>query len=262
VTAPRPQTRRVNRGRGHSYFLDGDKVPGITTVINKGIPKQLTYWASRETADYAIDHWAELEALPPSERREKLVGAADESRNKASVRGTLIHSYAQRLAAGEEVDVPDEYDGHVQSYLAFAEAWRPEEFVVERPFYSRKFKYAGTPDLVALLADGCTWMLDYKTGDKGIYAEAAIQLAAARFADFVLAEGDTEIPVERYRIEKFGVIWLRADGYDLFPVAADVWAFRYFLNAMRVAEFIDSVKESRGDWIGDMLTPPPNGGGS
>jgi hypothetical protein len=34
-----PATRRVNRGRGHSYLLDGAPVPGVTTILGQGMPK-------------------------------------------------------------------------------------------------------------------------------------------------------------------------------------------------------------------------------
>jgi hypothetical protein len=251
--------RRINRGRGHSYELDGAKVVGITTALNKGLPKNLKDAAVKLTGRFAVDHWDELAEVPPTERLERLIAYHRQEWSKASIRGTRIHEYAQRLAAGEELEVPEEYDGHVQSYLAFAEAWQPREVIVERPFFSRRFQYAGTPDLVADLADGRRWLLDWKTGEKGLYAEFGIQLAAARFADFYLDENDEEVPVDELAIEAAGCVSVRADGYDLVPMPADAASFRLFLIAKEVAEFLDSVKDERDRWIGEVLLPP-NGG--
>jgi len=247
--------RRINRGRGHSYELDGQKVISITRAIGDGIPKQLSEWAAKLTARKAVDEWDELAELPPTERLDRLIAAHREARNSAGLRGTRVHGYAQDLAAGEEVEVPDEYRGHVDAYLQFAEEWQPRELLVERPFFSRTYGYAGTPDLVADLIDGCRWLLDWKTSESGIWPDFAVQLAAARFADFALDADDRELPVPELGIERAGCVWLRADGYDLIPVAADVEAFGVFLRAKAIAEFVDSVKRDRERWVGDALLP-------
>ena len=71
MTAPRPTTRIITRGRGHSYELDGEKVPGVTTILSKGVPKPaLVDWAARMAADYAINHWDELATQPLSDRHD------------------------------------------------------------------------------------------------------------------------------------------------------------------------------------------------
>lgn len=56
--------RRIKSGKGHRYEdANGRKVPGVTTLL-KGIDKPaLTAWGPRVTAEYAIDHWAELDAM-------------------------------------------------------------------------------------------------------------------------------------------------------------------------------------------------------
>ena len=55
----------------------------------------------------------------------------------------------------------------------------------------------GTLDLVAKLADGQTWLLDWKTGGKGIFREAALQLCAYRNADFYVDGNGDEQPCPR-----------------------------------------------------------------
>jgi hypothetical protein len=168
-----------------------------------------------------------------------------------------VHAYVERLAAGEEID-PGDLAGHVDAYLQFVEDWRPVEILVEAPVFSRRLGYAGTPDLVARLADGTTWLLDWKTAESGIWPEAALQLAAARYADFYIDADGNEIDVATLGIERCGGIHIRADGYDLRPTESGPEAFAAFLYAKHVAEFADTTRE---DWVGDALRPPePNRG--
>ena len=50
------RTARVDRGRFHSYKLDGQKCDGVTWAIDNGVPKKaLIGWASREAATYAVE---------------------------------------------------------------------------------------------------------------------------------------------------------------------------------------------------------------
>lgn len=247
-------TRRINRGRSHSYILDGDKADSITWAINAGVPKPgLIPWSGEKVTDYAIDHWEDLCELKPSERRKLLLAAPNEARNAAALRGTIVHGLAQRLYEHPDVDVevPDEYRDHVDAYLRFVDEWRPRELLVERPVFSRRWRYAGTPDLIAELADGLVWLLDWKTAASGVWPEMALQLAAARYADFYLDDEGLEQPVPP--VDATGIVWLRADGYDLIPVAADEQAYRVFLHALHVARFAQEAKDQRDQWVGDAL---------
>lgn len=245
------QTMRRNHGRGHSYKLDGVKVPGVTTLINNGFPKRaLVDWSARKVAARAIDEWERLAEMPPSERLRRLERAHIDERDAAAVRGTRVHRLAEPLARGETVDVPDELAGHVESCVRFLDQWDAEIVFAERPVFSRKYRYGGSPDLVARLADGQTWLLDWKTNSKGPYGDHAFQLAGYRFAEFYLDEIGRECPMPP--IDAAGVVWLRADGYDLYPVEAGERVFRQFLY---IAQVSIAAEECR-DYIGDALLPP------
>ena len=245
-------TRRVDRGRGHVYFLDGPKADGVTWILDKGVPKPaLVPWAANTTADYATDHWDELAEMRPSERNAVLRRARWEATDKAARRGSEVHDFARRLAEGQELDIPEELIGHVDSYLRFANEWLEQELITEATVGNRKWRYMGTLDLIAGLADGKVWLLDWKTGGKGIYPEAALQLAAYANAEFILNPDGSERPMPK--VDAAGCVWLRADGYDLIPVTADEEAFRTFLYAMQVARFTQSPTE---DYIGEALAPP------
>ena len=248
-----PKTRRINRGRGHTYLLDGEQADGVTWILSNGIPKPaLIGWAANTTAGYAIDHWDELTELKSSERLRKLEKARYADNDAALVRGTNVHSLAQRLASGEEVDVPEPLVGHVDAYLAFVRDWQPEEVIVETIVARRnQSKYMGTLDLVADLADGQRWLLDWKTTASGIWPESALQLAAYRNADFYIDDNGDEQPMPK--VDQAGCVWLRADGYDLVPVDASPATFRAFQYAQQVARFTSSPRER---YVLEALQPP------
>jgi hypothetical protein len=246
-------TKRIDRGRSHSYLLDGEKVISVTTAISQGYPKPaLVGGASKVAAECVRDEWRVLAAMEPEGRFDYVKGAAPRKWYGAAVRGTDVHKLAQRLAAGEEVDVVDEYVGHVDAYLRFVEEWRPRELLVEAPVFSRTYQYGGTLDLIADLGDDQRWLLDWKTSKSEPWPEAALQLAAYRYADFALVD-DEEVLLADYRIERTGIVWLRADGYDLIEINGNAEAFAAFGNAQRLAAFR---AEPRERWVGSMLTPP------
>ena len=247
-------TRR-NHGSGHSYWLDGTKLDGVTTILSKGLPKPaLVSWAARSAAEMAVDRWDELAGMTPSARLKLISRAHEASRNKAAVRGTRVHALADRLASGEEVAVPDELAGHVEACVSFLNDWDPVTVMTETPVYHEQYLYAGTLDLVVEMA-GKRWLLDFKTSASGAYGDTAFQLAAYRFATHCLddaGEGPDSIVKPMPGIDECGVVWLRADGYDLYPYHADAGVFRQFLYIQQCAR---AAEDSR-DYRGDALTPP------
>ncbi len=248
-------TRR-NYGRGHAYYLDGRKLDGVTTILSKGLPKPaLVNWAANTAAALAVDQWDELALLPPSERLKRISKAHDAARDKAAVRGTQVHALADRLARGEEVTVPDGLAGHVESCVKFLDDWQPQTLMTETPVYHEKYLYAGTLDLLVGMDDvggqGMqTWLLDFKTSKSGAYGDTAFQLAAyANATHCQRPDGSVHtMPI----VDRCGVVWLRADGYDLYPYHADPGVFRQFLYIQQCARAAEDCRDYRGD----ALTPP------
>jgi hypothetical protein len=251
VTTPaKPRIRRVNHGKGHSYYLNDVKVPGATTVLNKGYPKHLEKWAADQSAAYAINHWDELAELGPADRLKPIADARFADRDAAARRGTEVHRLVERYLAGPDVQVPDELVGHVDAYIRFVEDWQPRELLVEAPVASVRFGYCGTVDVVADLADDLRWLYDVKTTRSGVFREAVLQVAAYRHADYYL-DPDGEIQ-PMLPVDRCGVVWLRADrSYEFVPVEANEQAFAIFRAAHLIARF-----EERDDFIGAPLDPP------
>jgi hypothetical protein len=233
-------TRRVERGRSHSYLLDGQAVDGVTTIIGDGVPKKaLAPWAAGAVADFAVANLATITALDPAAAVDLLKGAPWRDRDAAARRGTEVHRLGQHLVAGDEVTVPDELVGHVDSYVAFLNDWQANPVLVETVVLHRRHGWMGTLDLVADLADGHRWLLDLKTTRSGVFAESALQLAAYRHAEHYLDAEGAEQPM--VTVERCGVVWVRADGYDVIPVEAGDEVYAFFRAAQWVATFANTV---------------------
>lgn len=249
-----PEFKRRNYGRGHAYYLGDRKLDGVTTLIGGGLPKPaLVNWAARTAAEKAVNEWDTLAELPVAERLKRIQKAPDESRNSAAAKGTRIHALADPIARGEEVAVPEELAGHVESCVRFLDEWAPEVVYTEAPVYHERYLYAGTLDLIADMA-GERWLLDWKTSASGAYGDTAFQLAAYRFATHLLdvdpgPDGEV-IPMPE--VDRCGVVWLRADGYSLYPYDANERVWKQFLYIQQTAK---AAAECR-DYKGDELLPP------
>lgn len=242
-------TRR-NYGRGHSYYLGDRKLDGVTTIIGNGLPKPaLVKWAANTAAELAVNEWDTLAEMPVADRLKRISNAPNAARDTAAVKGTRVHALADKLANGEEVQVPEDLAGHVDACVKFLDDFNVTTIWTERPVYHQTYLYAGTFDLIAEIA-GKIWLLDFKTNRSGPFGDTAFQLAAYRYATHMLRGEDDAVLMPP--VDECGVIWLRSDGYDLHPYHADPSVFRQFLYIQQVAR---AAAESR-DYRGDALTPP------
>ncbi len=238
-----PFTRR-NYGREHGYKdAQGQNVPGVTTILSKGLPKPaLVNWAARTAAEYAVDNWDTLADLKPSERLKEISGAPNASKNAAALRGTKLHNAAEELIASGTVDVEPDQVPLVESYARWLDRWDVQVEFVESAVYSVTHGYAGTLDLIATLCDGRRWLLDLKTS-KGVFGDMALQLAAYRHAEF-LHDDDTEgADIAMPQVDAVGIAHVRADDTDLVPLTAGPAEFRAFLYIAQVAATSDRLRE-------------------
>ncbi|WP_156479467.1 hypothetical protein [Gordonia sp. QH-12] len=251
--------KRRNTGKGH-YYVDanGDRIPGVTTILGDGLPKKaLINWAANATAEYAIDHWDELGDMKASERLKKMQGGRYGITDKAKKRGTEVHGYAERLIQGEKVEgVPDLLRGHVEAYARFLDQFDVQPVVVEASVVNYTVGYAGTLDMIADILDPRTRehvriLADIKTNEKGIYGETALQLAAYRYAEF-LSEGDGGEERPMIEVSHCAAIHVTSDSAELIPVTAERQQFLDFRYAREIRRF-DA--ESR-DLVGAPMDPP------
>lgn len=230
----KPRFRRRNYGRNHAYYLTGDdgverKLDGVTTLLSNGLPKPaLVNWAANVTAEYAVDHWDELAGMSLSERVKALKSAKNSARDEAAQRGTEVHDLAERIALGEEVDVPDEIRGHVEAAVRFMDDFDIEVVLTETSCFHERAGYAGTFDLLLRSAKypGRVILADWKTNRSGIFPETALQLTAYARATHYLDGDKQERLIADLGITDCWAVWVRSDGYEVYEMenSDSTWA--------------------------------------
>lgn len=238
MTEPRLTSRRYGKS-GHVYHLDGQKVPGVTTILN-ALPKQLTQWASDAAANYAVEHWDELSEETLTKRLDRIRFAHRDTLARAALRGTEIHGYGEALVTGEPVEIPEEHLGPATAYAKFLDAWQIAPVAMETPVANTRHGYAGTADLWATVGarDGAKALIDLKTG-KGIYESVVLQLVAYRNCDLWQPDGpdsEAELPA----VDLVYVAHILPDDVRMLPVTAGAPEFRQFQYVQQTARWLDA----------------------
>lgn len=239
--------------KAHRYWLDGRPVPGVTTILGKGIPKPaLPYWAAKSVAEYVADQPDKVEALRGAGRDPMvaaLKGVPWTKRDEAAVRGTAVHALAEEVVQGREVEVPEHLLGYVEGLVVWLDEFLVHPILTERSCANRTHKYAGRFDFLGTIdALGPEiWLLDWKTS-KGIYGETALQTAAYASAEFYVEDGDpnTELPLPH--VDRIGVVHVTEFGSTLYDLGTPEAAFPYFLAAKSVADGLT--------WRESIVGPP------
>jgi len=244
-----PPVRRIPTRYGH-YYKDGngDRIPGVTTILNGGMPKQfLIEWAGNKSAEIAVDNWDELTDMPASKKLEFIKQRRKASENLAKNKGTRVHAIAEQVVQGhpavfEGADEETLLRPYVENYVHFIDLWQIDPILVEVVVVNYRIGYAGTLDLIADLTNPHTgeretWLLDIKTGEKGIWAETALQLAAYRMAEHYVDNDSTEQAMLPIDPDKCAAINVTADDALFVPVTADDQAFKIFRYAQKLYEF-------------------------
>lgn len=237
-------THRRKSGSYWTYTLDGvPKIKGVTTMM-KGLGGPPESYFTEYTAGHAVNNWDRLAEMPVADRLKEIAGATKARFTAAAVRGTQVHHLAEQLSHGEEVNVPDHLRGHVEACIGFLDAYDVQPIVTEAALFSRRHKYAGSADFFAAATrpDGTSVRIlgDFKTNASGPWGSVAFQLAGYRYADFML-DGDAgktsnEVPVPE--VDECWVVWLRGDGFDVYPmhVTPEVHRQLLYIDQCRMAD--------------------------
>ncbi|MGH3402465.1 MAG: hypothetical protein ACRDRJ_08140 [Streptosporangiaceae bacterium] len=238
-------TFRRKSGSYWTYTLDSvPRIKGVTTMM-KGLGGPPESYFTEYTAGHAVDNWERLAGLAPSARLKEIAGATKARFSAAAVRGTAVHKLAEPLAHGQEVDVPDHLRGHVESCIQFLDDYDVEVIATETALFSRKHKYAGSGDLWATARKPgrktrIPILGDWKTNASGPWGSVAFQFAGYRYADIMLSGdgGKDSVELAVPGVDECWCIWLRADGYEVYPmhVTPEVHRQLLYIDQCRMAD--------------------------
>lgn len=251
---------------GRFYHWNDEKFLSVTNILSKSLAKEaLVPWAckltaieARKTLDYALKHGQEpplpVESVTKT-GKEKLVKDWETDwkrehkrvKDSSSVRGNIIHDWAEQWVLGHEPDPPELYVAECLGIMRAFEKYGIEPIAAEATVYNRAHRYAGTGDLFAKVGHwgGAVAMLDYKTGNN-VWPETAYQLAAYRFGEFLGLPDGTEAPVPE--TEAGGVLHVSAEGTLLVPYRCGPREFEVFTHMVAVAfEVVEEMKNVK-DW--------------
>lgn len=252
-------SRLVFQERYHRYSIDGQWVPSVTSVTGKvGDKGGLIGGAVKETAAWAAIHLDELPQLGEQEWRKVATGAYRRAWNESRDRGTLLHRLAEPMVYGQPLPTeddqglpwPDDVFASAQQLARFMDVWQVDPLANEAAVFHEVDRWAGRLDLIAGMADGARWLLDYKTGQSGIWPETSLQLAAYAHATHIVHQGeDKPMPT----VDRAAAVWVRPDQWQLIPVAIGDPVYEVFRHAIQVAAW---AKLDRDQSVGAPMPEP------
>lgn len=161
------------------YHLNGEPVPGTTTICGMLNKPALVGWAGKLCTDVAWKAGRAGDDMP------RWTDICYGTRDDAAAAGTLVHDLLDAYVRGNELpSIPVTAVGEAaQRGFANARQWIDGNAMKliphERPLVSAEYRYGGTPDLTMVNAQGVVYLGDYKTS-AGVYPEMIIQMAAYR----------------------------------------------------------------------------------
>jgi hypothetical protein len=231
-------------------FDDGVQHPGVTSILNQ-LPKPfLVPWASKISAEWAMQHLSVLNDLAGKDEKagiELIKTASKRSTSGSAELGTRVHEFCELTLLGDAVeDAQSEDEANMRdSFRAFLKDWSPEVIITEATVRNDTTGYAGSLDAI-LNIGGTTVVCDWKTG-RSLHSEVGLQCAAYRYAE-QLGNGDP-MPV----VEGAAVLHITAKGYALHPVKAGPEQFEVFKHLRAIFDW--STGGERGV-IGKALDTP------
>ncbi len=254
------QIKMVNEKRLYVRTRDGDDKPtyywSVTSILGSAVPKfGLLPWAAKSAAECAVaDHdmisgW--IANNQSSMAVEHIKNAhVREKEYKASI-GKAAHKYIRAIVLGKEMPPPpSDVVPFLRQFDRFVLDLKPDFQLAEANVFNYSLIYAGTLDTICEIPSLGRVLIDYKTG-KGVYPDAALQLAAYKNAEFVGMEDGSE--PELGEIDGTYVLHIRPDSYKLIPMdtGEDTFKhFRYFTAVM-----FGWIQEHSKTVMGDPIIP-------
>lgn len=264
-----PVQRVSFRDSDHSYFLDGKRVPSVTTILGNLSKPGLHFWSANKGAEAVKDFVASLptaeidgQHVVVVEQRhlaEVLYTLAKTSHQKhaqkAAAKGSIAHDAIQQYHESFfEAEPPDEYE-HPLAYAAFdafVEWWSISGLTcisTERKIVSNnddELQFAGRLDMLCEDEAGGLYVCDVKTSNN-LYLSHILQNAA--YAQAISVE--LERPVVGTK-----VIWLPAsrDYATVIERDEEEWKFDYSVFSM--LHGVHAYRKGMKAWLDEVTAIP------
>lgn len=246
MTDPK-HAHETENGRYYTDPAGGPDLVSVTNVLGTSVAKPaLQPWAVKLTVEWVLDHRIEVARRAITDRAnlvKEIKAVHRDARERASDLGDRIHKAAEAKLLGAPIPNDPEIWPYLTQFDRWLALWKVDvdKHVVatEITCVHRRLGYAGTADLMIQLPTGPDgvmelWLIDFKTSAtrpaKSVYPENTQQLAALRYCETILLPDDTDAPMPR--IERTGVLNLRAKSHALVPMPAGRDAFRAFRGAL------------------------------
>lgn len=239
--------------------------PGsVTTILGVLNKPALVEWGVRCCADFTYAELTELFKKPsfcPADVF-KIVEASRQAHNRikqeAADIGTAAHNYLRDYwrARVQNTDIPGiptespETKNCITAALDWFSDHHVKPILIERPLYSRKYKFTGRPDLIAEI-DGSPATLDYKS-TKAIWPEIWLQLSPYAF----MYNEEFGLPVETRWALRLDKLTGEFEDKKHLPdtMAADMDSFLCCLTIYERMKHLRRKEkpESTGDWLAEI----------
>lgn len=229
----------------HTYTLDGEEYPSVTTIIEATVPKNLAWWGmivgieglcKLEDEYGRYDDWTRYSTDDIVKGLQYYGLTVNQVMKSAGLRGNAVHKALEQWGRNQEVPHLEDYPEATRPYIVglanFLVKNEPEILESEVRTGSVGYKYAGTFDLKARFSKGKhkgrVALLDCKT-TKRVYPDQHFpQLEAYEHAEIESGEAPTDIR---------GIIHLAADGNSGLAVSCDTFSdFAILLDHYRSGE--------------------------
>jgi len=165
----------------HAYLLNGKKVNGVTTVLQRLSKPALIYWSAKMASQHMesiLKPGIPLDEMEIKQLAKDAILAHRNKRDASADMGTWVHAFCQEYVEGKNPKAPvnERLLSAVEQFISWYGSQDIKNISSEQKLCSPTLELAGTVDLICEL-DGRLTIIDWKTGS-GIYPEYILQMAA------------------------------------------------------------------------------------